>query len=118
MAFTKHFTIGTMKKLDLFDNISYKNIKDIIDNDDDGIDVTMLNLECDRVAYCKTRFAFKIDTRIDGGNGGILNVDFEMEYSACGYYALMLIDLQANDDIGDMLSDADTAVGENEEDDE
>ena len=41
-----------------------------------------------------------------------------MEYSACGYYALMLIDLQANDDIGDMLSDADTAVGENEEDDE
>ena len=28
MAFTKHFTIGTMKKLDLFDNISYKHIKE------------------------------------------------------------------------------------------
>jgi hypothetical protein len=118
MAFTKHFTIEMMKKLDLFDNISYKHIKDIINNDDDGIDVSMLNLECENPGYCKTRFAFKIDSRIDGGIGSILNVDFEMEYSACGYYALMLIDLQTNDDVGDMLSDADTVMGEEEEEEE
>ena len=118
MAFTKYFTIETMKKLDLFDNISYKHIKDIINNDDDGIDVSMEDVECERIAYCKTRFAFKIDSRTDGGNGGILNVDFVMEYSACGYYALMLIDLQTNDDVGDMLSDAGTVMGEEEEDDE
>ena len=118
MAFTKHFTIEMMKKLDLFDNISYKHIKDIINNDDDGIDVSILNLECDNPGYCKTRFAFKIDSRTDGGNGGILNVDFVMEYSACGYYALLLIDLQTNDDVGDMLSDAGTVMGEEEEEDE
>tara|TARA_R110002051_G_scaffold124347_1_gene197497 strand:+ start:174 stop:542 length:369 start_codon:yes stop_codon:yes gene_type:complete len=119
MAFTKYFTIETMKKLDLFDDLPYKYIKDVINNDDDGIDVSMLNLECENPGYCKTRFAFKIDSRIDGGvDYGILNVDFQREYSSCGYYALLLIDLQTNDDVGDMLSDADTVMGEEEEEDE
>ena len=115
MAYTKSLMIETMKKLDLFDDLPYKYIKDVINNDDDYIDVSMEDVECERPGYCKTRFAFKIDMGVDNG---ILNVDFQREYSSCGYYALLLIDLKTNDDVGDMLSDAGTEMGENEEDDE
>mgnify|MGYP003628373321 FL=1 len=115
MAYTKYLTIETMKKLDLFDNISYKHIKDIINNDDDGIDVSMEDVECERIAYCKTRFAFKIDL---GSGNGILNVDFQREYNTSSPFALMIMEIEENDDIGDMLSDAGTVMGEEEEEDE
>ena len=60
MGYTNCLTIGQMKELDLFDNISYKYIKDIINNDDDDFEVEIEYLDCDRVAYCKARFTFEI----------------------------------------------------------
>lgn len=84
-----------MKDLDLFDNISYKYIKDIINNDDDDIEVEIEDLDCDRVAWCKTRFKFEIDL---GRGNGILKVDLEKEYNGSSVYALMMLELDTDDE--------------------
>ena len=87
--------VSQMKELDLFDNISYKYIKDIINNDGDDIEVEIEDLECDRVAWCKTRFKFEIDL---GSGNGILKVDVEKEYNGSSTYALMMIELQEEEE--------------------
>ncbi|NVM20138.1 MAG: hypothetical protein HWN80_20750, partial [Candidatus Lokiarchaeota archaeon] len=48
------------------------------------------DLECDRVAWCKTRFKFEID--LSSGNG-ILKVNVEKEYNNSSAYALMMLEL-------------------------
>jgi hypothetical protein len=65
--YTNCLMVSQMKELDLFDNISYKYIKDIINNDDDDIEVEIEDLECDRVAWCKTRFTFELNIDVSGG---------------------------------------------------
>jgi len=95
MGYTNCLTIGQMKELDLFDNISYKYIKDIINNDDSDINVEIEDLDCDIVAYCKTRFTFEIDL---GSGNGILKVDLEKEYNSSSIFALLMLDLYDEDD--------------------
>jgi hypothetical protein len=95
MGYTKCLMIETMKKLDLFDDIPYKYIKDIINDDDDCIDVELEEVECDRIAYCKTKFTFKIDL---GSGNGILNVNFEREYNTSSPFALMMLELEEEEE--------------------
>ena len=87
--------IETMKKLDLFDNISYKYIKDIINDDDDCIDVEIEDVECDRITYCKTRFKFQIDL---GSGNGVLKVTTEKEYNTSSPFALMMCELEEDEE--------------------
>jgi len=113
MGYTKCLTIGMMKKFCLFDTISYKYIKDIINNNDDCIDVEIEDIECDIIAYCKVEIKFEIDL-----GDSILKVGLEKQYSNCGYFALMMLELEEDEDeegVDYILSDADTVVGENEE---
>ena len=84
-----------MKELHLFDNIEYKYIKEIINNDDDDIEVEIEDLYCDRIAWCKTRFKFEIDL---GSGNGILKVDLEKEYNGSSPYALMMCGLDTDDE--------------------
>ena len=101
MGYTNCLTISQMKKLNLFDNISYKYIKDIINNDDDDIEVEIEYLDCDRVAWCKPRFTFEIS------QGKVYPWDtedtykkfvVEKEYNSSSAYALMMLELQEEDD--------------------
>ena len=90
-----------MKNLDLFDNISYKYIKDIINNDEDDIEVEIEDLDCDRVAWCKTRFTFELNIDVSGGSMPIMvykKFVVEKEYNGSSPYALMLCELDKTDD--------------------
>ena len=96
MGYTNCLTIGLMKELALFDNISYKYIKDIIINDDDDMEVEIEDLDCDRVAWCKTRFTFKLNIDVSGGSMPIMvekEYVVEKEYNNSSPYALMMIEL-------------------------
>ena len=96
MSYTNCLMIGQMKELDLFDNISYKYIKDIIKHDDDDIEVEIEDLECDRVAWCNTRFTFKLNIDVSGGSMPIIvekEYVVEKEYNNSSPYALMMIEL-------------------------
>lgn len=95
MGYPDCLMISQMKELDLFDNILYKYIKDIINHDDDDIEVEIEDVDCDRPAYCRTRFKFEIDL---GRGNGILKVDLEKEYNSSSPYALMMCELDKTDD--------------------
>ena len=101
MGYTDCLPISQMRELDLFDNISYKYIKDIINNDDDHIDVKIEDLDCDRVAWCKTRFTFTLNINVSGGSSPIM-VDkkfvVEQEYNSSSIYALMMCELDTDDE--------------------
>ena len=101
MGYTNCLMVSQMKELDLFDNISYKYIKDIINNDDDDIEVEIEDLDCDRVAWCKTRFTFELNIDVSGGSMPIM-VDkkfvVEKEYNGSSAYALMMCQIDTDDE--------------------
>ena len=97
MGYTNCLMVSQMKKLDLFDNISYKYIKDIINNDDYDIEVEIEGLDCDRVAWCKTHFTLIIPQLYDERFGEKYYKDkkfvVEKEYNTSSPYALMMCEL-------------------------
>jgi len=95
MPYTNRLMVSQMKELDLFDDIEYKYIKEIINNDDDDIEVEIEDLDCDRIAWCKTRFKFEIDL---GRGSGVLKVDLKKEYNSSSPYALMMCKLDTDDE--------------------
>ena len=102
MGYTNCLMVSIMKQLNLFDNISYKYIKDIINDDDDLIEVEIKDLDCDRIAYCKTRFKFSIPQLIDERFGEKYYKDakfvVEKEYNGSSPFALMMIELYEEDE--------------------
>ena len=101
MGYTNCLTISQMKELDLFDDIEYKHIKKIIENDNDDIEVEIEDLDCDRIAWCKTRFTFELKINVSGGYMPIM-VDkkfvVEKEYNSSSPYALMMCELDTDDE--------------------
>ena len=93
MGYTNCLMVSTMKELDLFDNIPYKYIKNIINNDDDDIEVEIEDLECDRIAYCKTRFTFEISQ-------GKTHKKFvvETEYNGSSCFGMLMSNLIEDDE--------------------
>ena len=103
-----HFmNIEQMKKLDLFDDIPYKYIKNIINEDEETIDVVIEHLDCDIIAYCKTRFTFEISQ-------GKTYKKFvvEKEYNGSSAFALLMCGLD------DELDDGEAESEEEEEEEE
>jgi hypothetical protein len=102
MVYTNYFMVSQMKELDFFDNISYKYVKDIITNDDDSVEVEIEDLECDRVAWCKTRFTFSIPQLIDERFGKKYYKDkkfiVEKEYNNSSAFALIMCGLEEEED--------------------
>ena len=101
MGYPNWLTISQMKELDLFDDIEYKYIKKIIQDDEDEIEVEIERLDCDRIAWCKTRFTFELNINVSGGSMPIM-VDkkfvVEKEYNNSSYYALVMCDLNIDDE--------------------
>ena len=81
--------VGEMKELDLFDDVPYKYIKDIIDDDDEQFVVEVEYLPCDIVAYNTVKFTFELDK---------IFFEFENTYSTSSPYALLLLEYCADDE--------------------
>ena len=102
MPYTNCLQLSTIEYLDLLDDIPYKYIKNMINEDDeDDYEVEITDLKCDRIAYCKTQF--KLTLRIDISQGSSsLYVDktftIVKEYNNSSGIALTMLDLYEEDD--------------------
>ena len=122
MGYTNCLSVSTMKILDLFDNISYKYIKDIINNDYDDIEVEIKDLECDRVCFCKTQFKFIIPQLYDESFGEKYYKDATFtvvkEYNGSSLFALTMYGLVEDEEEDEDEDEEDTEDEEEEEGEE
>ena len=98
MPYTNCLRLSTIKYLDLLDDVPYKYIKSIIDEDDDEdtYDVEITDLESDRVGYCKTQFKLTLQVNISEGTLPLyVDKTFTsvIEYNNSSYIAMTLSDL-------------------------
>jgi hypothetical protein len=94
MPYANCLKLSTIQYLDLLDDIPYKYIKNMINEDDeDDYEVEITDLECDRIAYCKTQF--KLTLRV--------NKTFTIvkEYSNSSGISLTMLDLYEEDSDSD-----------------
>ena len=87
--------------LDLFDDIPYKYIKHIVNDIDYDLHVEITDVECDRVAWCKTKFEFQLKINISQGSSPLyVHKKFEVikEYNNSSPMALFMLDLQIEDE--------------------
>ena len=106
MPYTNSLKLSTIEYLDLLDDIPYKYIKNMIheDDDEDVYDVEITDLDCDRIAYCRTQF--KLSLKIDISQGSSpLYVDktftIVKEYNNSSGIALTMLDLYEEDSDSD-----------------
>ena len=105
MPYTNSLQLSTIEYLDLLDDIPYKYIKNMINEDDeDDYDVEIIDLDCERVAYCRTQF--KLSLKIDISQGSSpLYVDktftIVKEYNNSSGIALTMLDLYEEDSDSD-----------------
>ena len=106
MPYTNSLQLSTIEYLDLLDDIPYKYIKKLIHEDDDEYvyDVEIIDLDCERVAYCRTQF--KLTLRIDISQGSLpIYVDktftIVKEYNNSSGIALTMLDLYDSDSDSD-----------------
>ena len=106
MPYTNSLQLSTIEYLDLLDDIPYKYIKNMIheDDDEDVYDVEITDLDCDRIAYCRTQF--KLSLKIDISQGSLpLYVDktftIVKEYNNSSGIALTMLDLYEEDSDSD-----------------
>jgi len=106
MPYTNSLQLSTIEYLDLLDDIPYKYIKNMIheDDDEDVYDVEITDLDCDRIAYCRTQF--KLSLKIDISQGSSpLYVDktftIVKEYNNSSGIALTMLDLYEEDSDSD-----------------
>ena len=101
MTYTNSLKLSTIEYLDLLDDIPYKYIKKMIHEDDeDDYDVEIMDLESERVAYCRTQF--KISLYVDISQGSLpiyVNKTFIIikEYNNSSGIALTMLDLYEED---------------------
>jgi len=105
MPYTNSLKLSTIEYLDLLDDIPYKYIKNMIHEDDeDDYEVEITDLDCERVAYCRTQF--KLTLKIDISQGSLpIYVDktFTLlkEYNNSSGIALTMLDLYEEDSDSD-----------------
>jgi len=59
--YTNRLSLEQMEYFDLFDEIPYKFIKKLVKMDSEtDFEVDIEDIECDIIAYCKTKFTFTI----------------------------------------------------------
>ena len=102
MPYTNILRLSTIKYLDLLDDVPYKIIKIMIneddeDNDDETYNVEITDLECDRVCYCKTQFKLTLPVNISQGTLPLyVDKTFTtvIEYNTSSGVASTILDLQ------------------------
>ena len=92
---TYSLRLYTMKYLELFDELPYKDVKYFIHSEDfeNEYDVIIEHIYCDRIAYCDTKFTFTI-------NIGGIDKTFEqvLHYSISGAIALAITEIEENEE--------------------
>jgi hypothetical protein len=99
--------LETAKFLDLFDDIPYKYLKDFYLNDDtdkndETLDIDMIDLPCDRIAYSNTKISFEIrfiyDICFNGAQYKTLKCEKVIHYNNSSGIALkVLMEIIKND---------------------
>ncbi len=101
MTYTNSLQLSTIEYLDLLDDIPYKYIKKMIhEDDDDYYDVEIMDLESERVAYCRTQFKISLKIDISQGSSPIyVDKTFIIikEYNNSSGIALTMLDLYEED---------------------
>jgi len=101
MTYTNSLQLSTIEYLDLLDDIPYKYIKKMIhEDDDDYYDVEIMDLESERVAYCRTQFKISLKIDISQGSSPIyVDKTFTIvkEYNNSSGIALTMLDLYEED---------------------
>ena len=101
MTYTNSLQLSTIEYLDLLDDIPYKYIKKMIHEDDeDDYDVEIMDLESERVAYCRTQFKISLKIDISQGSSPIyVDKTFIIikEYNNSSGIALTMLDLYEED---------------------
>ena len=101
MTYTNSLKLSTIEYLDLLDDIPYKYIKKMIhEDDDDYYDVEIMDLESERVAYCRTQFKISLKIDISQGSSPIyVDKTFTIvkEYNNSSGIALTMLDLYEED---------------------
>ncbi len=95
MPYTNFLQFETVQYLELLDNIPYKYIKNMIN--EDAYEVEITDLECDRVAYCKTRFILTLSQYISQGTYSYSTFSIVKEYNNKSYIASLLLYLYEDD---------------------
>ena len=100
MSYINWLDVSQMKWLNLFDDIPYKHIKDIINEDDDAIYVEIedIPVEDDPCGYnkCKTKFIFELKINVSGGSLPLYRDEkFTVikEYDSSSQYGMYMCDL-------------------------
>jgi hypothetical protein len=102
MPYANSLKLSTIEYLDLLDDIPYKYIKKMIHEDDeDYYGVEIIDLDCERIAYCRTQF--KLSLKIDISQGSLpIYVDktftIVKEYNSSSGIALTMLDLYEEDE--------------------
>ena len=75
MTYTNNINYHKIDYLDLFDDIPFKHVKSIVNqnkNVEDWVDfdfeVEIEDVECDRVAWCATKFTFELEIKTTYGS--------------------------------------------------
>ena len=101
MPYTNSLQLSTIEYLDLLDDIPYKYLKKMIhEDDDDYYDVEIMDLESERVAYCRTQFKISLKIDISQGSSPIyVDKTFIIikEYNNSSGIALTMLDLYEED---------------------
>jgi len=101
MKYANSLKLSTIEYLDLLDDIPYKYIKKMIhEDDDDYYDVEIMDLESERVAYCRTQFKISLKIDISQGSSPIyVDKTFTIvkEYNNSSGIALTMLDLYEED---------------------
>ena len=101
MPYANSLKLSTIEYLDLLDDIPYKYIKKLINEDDeDDYDVEITDLKCDRIAYCRTQFKISLNVDISQGSSPIyVDKTFIIikEYNNSSGIALTMLDLYEED---------------------
>ena len=99
--YTNYLNMEQIDYLDLFDDIPYKYIKNIIKDEDYELEVEITGLECDQVAWCKVKCEFELQINVSGGSLPLyVDKKFEVikEYNNSSPMALFMLDLQIEDE--------------------
>ena len=109
MSYPNTITVGQDRYFDLFDNIQYKYVKEIIHQDEmEDLEVEIKDLPCDRECYGKVSFKFKLRCDICTGSLPIWKTStftVELEYNTSSGYALELLELQGHFETEECVDD-------------
>jgi len=122
MTYTNNINYYTIDYLDLFDDIPFKYVKSIVNQnktEEDWIEfefqVEIEDVECNRLAWCATKFTF--DLEVETTNGSIHNKTFVVikEYNTSSPMAMYIVENLYEEDDEDDEEDEDEDEDENEE---